>query len=132
MTGPSAFESDAARVDAPAVRRSQLAVASLFGALGFSYGTWTSRLPAIKANLATQLVQFRDEFDLGDITFPSFVKKEGFEPAFSASDYAYAVAALLDGWDGGGRRRLKYFVPDTLAIGVPGLGARRGCGANPW
>lgn len=34
------------------VRRHQLAVASLFGALGFSYGTWTSRLPAIKANLA--------------------------------------------------------------------------------
>jgi MFS family permease len=51
MTGSSAFEADAARVDAAATRRSQLAVASLFGALGFSYGTWTSRLPAIKANL---------------------------------------------------------------------------------
>jgi MFS family permease len=57
MTGSSAFESDAARVGAPAVRRSQLAVASLFGALGFSYGTWTSRLPAIKANLGLSTAQ---------------------------------------------------------------------------
>ena len=39
------------------VRRSQLAVASLFGALGFSYGTWTSRLPAIKANLGLSTSQ---------------------------------------------------------------------------
>ena len=30
---------------------SQLATASLFGALGFNYGTWTSRLPALKAGL---------------------------------------------------------------------------------
>ena len=50
MTGSSAVDSDAARV-VPSVRSSQLAVASLFGALGFSYGTWTSRMPAIKANL---------------------------------------------------------------------------------
>ena len=57
MTGPSAFEADAARVDAVATRRSQLAVASLFGALGFSYGTWTSRLPAIKANLGLSTSQ---------------------------------------------------------------------------
>ena len=57
MTGSSAFESDAARVDVAAVRRSQLAVASLFGALGFSYGTWTSRLPAIKANLGLSTAQ---------------------------------------------------------------------------
>lgn len=57
MTGPSAFEADAARADAAATRRSQLAVASLFGALGFSYGTWTSRLPAIKANLALSTSQ---------------------------------------------------------------------------
>jgi MFS family permease len=57
MTGSSAFDSDAARVDAVSVRRSQLAVASLFGALGFSYGTWTSRLPAIKANLGLSNAQ---------------------------------------------------------------------------
>ena len=57
MTGPSAFDSDTARAGAPSVRRSQLAVASLFGALGFSYGTWTSRLPAIKANLGLSTSQ---------------------------------------------------------------------------
>jgi MFS family permease len=56
MTVP-AFDSDAVRVDAPSVRRSQLAVASLFGALGFSYGTWTSRLPAIKAHLGLSTSQ---------------------------------------------------------------------------
>ena len=39
------------------VRRSQWAVASLFGALGFSYGTWTSRLPAIKASLGLSTSQ---------------------------------------------------------------------------
>ena len=57
MTGPSAFDTDAARVDPTATRRSQLAVASLFGALGFSYGTWTSRLPAIKDNLGLSTSQ---------------------------------------------------------------------------
>jgi MFS family permease len=57
MTGSSAFDSDTARADAVSVRRSQLAVASLFGALGFSYGTWTSRLPAIKANLGLSTSQ---------------------------------------------------------------------------
>ena len=57
MTGSFAFEPDAARVDAVSVRRSQLAVASLFGALGFSYGTWTSRLPAIKGNLGLSTSQ---------------------------------------------------------------------------
>jgi MFS family permease len=56
MTG-SSFDSGAARVDALSVRRSQLAVASLFGALGFSYGTWTSRLPAIKAHLGLSTSQ---------------------------------------------------------------------------
>jgi MFS family permease len=55
MTGSSSFASDAARV--AATRRSQLAVASLFGALGFSYGTWTSRLPAIKATLGLSTSQ---------------------------------------------------------------------------
>ena len=50
MPGSSAFDTDAARLG-PSVLRSQLAAASLFGALGFGYGTWTSRLPAIKANL---------------------------------------------------------------------------------
>ncbi len=57
MTGSSAFESDAARVSAVSIRRSQVAVASLFGALGFSYGTWTSRLPAIKGNLGLSTSQ---------------------------------------------------------------------------
>jgi MFS family permease len=57
MTGPSAIEADAARVDASSTRRSQLAVASLFGALGFSYGTWTSRMPAIQANLGLSNLQ---------------------------------------------------------------------------
>ena len=57
MTGTSAIEADAARITAASTRRSQLAVASLFGALGFSYGTWTSRLPAIKANLGLSTSQ---------------------------------------------------------------------------
>ena len=56
MTGSSTFEPDTARV-AASTRRSQLAVASLFGALGFSYGTWTSRLPAIKGNLGLSTSQ---------------------------------------------------------------------------
>ena len=47
---------DAIRADIPK-HRSQLATASLFGALGFSYGTWTSRLPAIKANLGLSTSQ---------------------------------------------------------------------------
>jgi MFS family permease len=57
MSGSSTFEADAARAAGAATRRSQLAVASLFGALGFSYGTWTSRLPAIKANLGLSTSQ---------------------------------------------------------------------------
>jgi MFS family permease len=56
MTGSSALDLDATRV-AAATRRSQVAVGSLFGALGFSYGTWTSRLPAIKANLGLSTPQ---------------------------------------------------------------------------
>ena len=36
---------------------SQLAVASLFGALGFNYGTWTSRLPALKDHLGLSTSQ---------------------------------------------------------------------------
>ena len=56
MSGSSAFDSDAARV-APSVLSSQLATASLFGALGFGYGTWPSRLPAIKANLGLSTSQ---------------------------------------------------------------------------
>jgi len=43
--------------DRTGIRRHQLAVASLFGALGFSYGTWTSRLPAIKADLGLSTSQ---------------------------------------------------------------------------
>ena len=57
MTGHSAFDADAARAGAVSTRRSQLAVASLFGALGFSYGTWTSRLPAIQVNLGLSTSQ---------------------------------------------------------------------------
>ena len=57
MTGSPPLVSDAVRVALPSIRRSQLAVASLFGALGFSYGTWTSRLPAIKANLGLSTSQ---------------------------------------------------------------------------
>ncbi len=48
---------DAGPIDRRDVRRHQRAVASLFGALGFSYGTWTSRLPAIKANLGLSTSQ---------------------------------------------------------------------------
>ena len=57
MTESSVLDTDTARAGAPSTRRSQLAVASLFGALGFSYGTWTSRLPAIKANLGLSTSQ---------------------------------------------------------------------------
>jgi len=53
--------------------------------------------PHIRARLTGQLRELSEEFGLGDITIPSFVKRDGFEPAFSASDYAFAVAALLDG-----------------------------------
>ena len=56
MTGSSAVDSDPARV-VSSVRSSQLATASLFGALGFGYGTWPSRLPAIKANLGLSTSQ---------------------------------------------------------------------------
>ena len=54
--GPDA-DADTARATAVATRRSQSAVASLFGALGFSYGTWTSRLPAIKGELGLSTSQ---------------------------------------------------------------------------
>ncbi|MFL6625588.1 MAG: MFS transporter [Burkholderiaceae bacterium] len=62
MTIFSSFDADtdaadAARAAGLSTRRSQLAVASLFGALGFSYGTWTSRLPAIKAGLGLSTSQ---------------------------------------------------------------------------
>jgi MFS family permease len=57
MTPSSSVDADPARTAAASRRRSQLAVASLFGALGFSYGTWTSRLPAIKANLSLSTSQ---------------------------------------------------------------------------
>ena len=57
MTGSSQIISDTARVCLASRHRSQLAVASLFGALGFGYGTWTSRLPAIKADLGLDTSQ---------------------------------------------------------------------------
>jgi MFS family permease len=55
---------DSALASTPAPRpsaralASQLAVASLFGALGFNYGTWTSRLPALKAGWGLSTSQF--------------------------------------------------------------------------
>lgn len=52
---------------------------------------------ALRANLTPSLLAASETFKLDDLTFPSFVKREGFEPVFSASDYAYALAALLDG-----------------------------------
>jgi MFS family permease len=55
MTSSSSFAPSVP--DRAGIRRSQLAVASLFGALGFSYGTWTSRLPALKANLGMSTSQ---------------------------------------------------------------------------
>jgi len=57
MTGSSAFDTDPSRAGPVSIRRSQAAVASLFFALGFSYGTWTSRLPAIKAGLGLSTAQ---------------------------------------------------------------------------
>jgi MFS family permease len=57
MTGSSAPDTGAVRAAPASTRRSQLAVASLFGALGFGYGTWTSRLPAIKAGLGLSTSQ---------------------------------------------------------------------------
>ncbi len=57
MTGSSAFDSAADSAGTVSTRRRQLAVASLFAALGFSYGTWTSRMPAIKANLGLTTAQ---------------------------------------------------------------------------
>ena len=57
MTGSSAFDSSAGSAGTVSTRRRQLAVASLFAALGFSYGTWTSRMPAIKANLGLTTAQ---------------------------------------------------------------------------
>jgi MFS family permease len=42
----------------PCARASQLAVAALFLALGFNYGTWTARLPAIKSGLGLSTSQF--------------------------------------------------------------------------
>ncbi len=58
MSRSSAAEPRSADHPPASTLRSQLAVASLFLALGFSYGTWTSRLPAIKngLNLSTQQV----------------------------------------------------------------------------
>jgi MFS family permease len=55
MTGPEI--SDAADGRPRAARGSQLAVAALFLALGFNYGTWTSRLPAIKSGLGLSTSQ---------------------------------------------------------------------------
>lgn len=59
MTGSptTTAAADTAVAAAAATRRSQLAVASLFLALGFSYGTWTSRLPAIKSDLGLSTSQ---------------------------------------------------------------------------
>jgi len=117
MTVPG-FDSDAARVDAPSVLRSQLAVASLFAALGFSYGTWTSRLPAIKASLGLSTSQVSVLFlcaALGSIfSFPvtaAALHKLGSRGASLLSGGLLAIALVGFGW-----------VPTwTLACAVMGL-----------
>jgi len=104
MTVP-AFDSDAARVDAPPVLRSQLAVASLFAALGFSYGTWTSRLPAIKASLGLSTSQVSVLLlcaALGSIfSFPvtaAALHKLGSRGASLSSGGLLAIALVGLGW----------------------------------
>jgi len=104
MTVP-AFDPDAARIDAPSVLRSQLAVASLFAALGFSYGTWTSRLPAIKANLGLSTSQVSGVLlcaALGSIfSFPvtaAALHKLGSRGASLLSGGLLAIALVGFGW----------------------------------
>jgi MFS family permease len=57
MTGSILAEPAATQAALPGTHRSQLAVAALFLALGFNYGTWTSRLPAIKSGLGLSTSQ---------------------------------------------------------------------------
>ena len=57
MTGSSISDAAAPAARAPSARGSQRAVAALFLALGFNYGTWTSRLPAIKSDLGLSTSQ---------------------------------------------------------------------------
>jgi len=104
MTVP-AFDSEAARADAPSVLRSQLAVASLFAALGFSYGTWTSRLPAIKAGLGLSTSQVSMLLlcaALGSIfSFPvtaAALHKLGSRGASLLSGGLLAIALVALGW----------------------------------
>jgi len=104
MTVP-AFDSEAARAGAPSVLRSQLAVASLFAALGFSYGTWTSRLPAIKAGLGLSTSQVSMLLlcaALGSIfSFPvtaAALHKLGSRGASLLSGGLLAIALVALGW----------------------------------
>jgi MFS family permease len=57
MTESDLAEPATTRTALPGIHRSQLAVAALFLALGFNYGTWTSRLPAIKSGLGLSTSQ---------------------------------------------------------------------------
>lgn len=105
MTGSSAFDSGAARAPVVSVRRSQLAVASLFGALGFCYGTWTSRLPAIKANLGLSTSQVSVVLLLAALgaifSFPvtaAALHKLGSRGASLASGGLLAIALVAFGW----------------------------------
>jgi len=104
MTVP-AFDSEAARAGTPSVLRSQLAVASLFAALGFSYGTWTSRLPAIKASLGLSTSQVSVLLlcaALGSIfSFPvtaAALHKLGSRGASLLSGGLLAIALVALGW----------------------------------
>jgi len=104
MTVP-AFEPEARRAGAPSVLRSQMAVASLFAALGFSYGTWTSRLPAIKASLGLSTSQVSVLLlcaALGSIfSFPvtaAALHKLGSRGASLLSGGLLAIALVALGW----------------------------------
>jgi len=57
MTASLPPQAAAVPVRSGSARRSQLAVAALFLALGFNYGTWTARLPAIKSVLGLSTSQ---------------------------------------------------------------------------
>ncbi|KAI9137153.1 CDC45 family [Paraphysoderma sedebokerense] len=59
---------------------------------------------SIKSSLPKKLVEIGPQYNLPNITFPSFTKSYGFNFVVSASDVVYAVSALLEascrGWEG--------------------------------
>src|SRR4051812_33611967 len=57
MEEASPLEAAGRRSPLPGVLASQGAVAALFLALGFNYGTWSSRLPALKSALGLSTSQ---------------------------------------------------------------------------